>query len=102
DAADSAPSFGDRRTYQMDPARGVEEAMAEVEQDLAEGADLVMVKTAGPYLDVIRSVRERVDLPVVAYQTSAEYAMHIAAERNGWIDGDRVILESLTAIRRAG
>ncbi len=102
DAADSAPSFGDRRSYQMDPARGVEEAMAEVEQDLAEGADLVMVKPAGPYLDVIRAVRERVDVPVVAYQTSAEYAMHIAAERNGWIDGDRVILESLTAIRRAG
>ncbi len=102
EAACSAPGFGDRKAYQMDPARGVAEALAEVEQDVAEGADLVMVKPAGPYLDVIRAVRERVKVPIVAYQTSAEYAMHIAAERNGWIDGDRVVLESLTSIKRAG
>ena len=102
DAADSAPSFGDRRSYQMDPARGVEEALQEVDLDVAEGADLVMVKPAGPYLDIITAVRQRVTLPVVAYQTSAEYAMHLAAEQRGWIDADRLILESLTAIKRAG
>ncbi len=102
DAADSAPSFGDRRGYQMDPARGVDEAVREAELDVAEGADLVMVKPAGPYLDVIAAVRAAVRVPVVAYQTSAEYAMQIAAERNGWIDGDGVVLESLLAIKRAG
>lgn len=102
DAADSAPAFGDRRMYQMDPARGVEEAVREAALDVAEGADLVMVKPAGPYLDVIAAVRSAVDVPVVAYQTSAEYAMHLAAERAGWIDGDGVVQEALLAIKRAG
>ena len=102
DAADSAPSFGDRKSYQMDFARGVDEALLEVDLDVAEGADLVMVKPAGPYLDVIAAVRARVNLPVVAYQTSAEYAMHVAAGQRGWVDADAVALESLTAIKRAG
>jgi porphobilinogen synthase len=102
DAADSAPGFGDRRSYQMDPARGVEEALREVELDLAEGADLVMVKPAMAYLDVIAAVRQRVNVPVVAYHTSAEYSMIEAAARNGWIDRDRLLLESLTGIKRAG
>jgi porphobilinogen synthase len=102
DAADSAPSFGDRRSYQMDPARGVDEAMLEVELDLEQGADMVMVKPAGPYLDVVRAVRERADVPVVAYQVSGEYAMLEAAARNGWLDRERAVLESLVAIKRAG
>ncbi len=102
DAADSAPAFGDRRTYQMDPRRGVDEAVREARLDVAEGADLVMVKPAGPYLDVIAAVRAAVDVPVVAYQTSAEYAMVRAAEANGWIDGDGVVRESLESIQRAG
>ena len=102
DAADSAPAFGDRRTYQMDPRRGVAEAVREARLDVAEGADLVMIKPAGPYLDVIAAVRAAVDVPVVAYQTSAEYAMHRAAEANGWIDGDGVVRESLESIKRAG
>ena len=102
DAADSAPAFGDRKTYQMDPARGVDEALHEVDLDLQQGADMVMVKPAGAYLDVIRAVRDRVKVPVVAYQTSAEYAMIAAAGERGWIDRDRVLLESLLAIKRAG
>ena len=102
DAADSAPSFGDRRTYQMDPARGVDEAVLEATLDVEQGADLVMVKPAGAYLDVIRAVRERVRVPVVAYQVSGEYAMLEAAARNGWLDRDRAVVESLLAIKRAG
>jgi porphobilinogen synthase len=102
DAADSAPAFGDRRSYQMDPARGADEALHEAGQDVAEGADMVMVKPAGAYLDVIRAVREAVRVPVVAYQVSGEYAMLEAAARNGWLDHDRAVLESLTAIKRAG
>jgi porphobilinogen synthase len=101
DAAESAPSFGDRRTHQMDPPNA-REALTEVSLDLAEGADMVMVKPAGPYLDVIAAVRSRVDVPVVAYQVSGEYAMIAAAADNGWVDGDRVMFESLTAIARAG
>ena len=101
EAAESAPAFGDRRTHQMDPPNA-REALAEVTLDLAEGADMVMVKPAGPYLDVIAAVRARTDVPVVAYQVSGEYAMIEAASANGWIDGDRVMLESLTAIARAG
>jgi porphobilinogen synthase len=101
DAAESAPAFGDRRTHQMDPPN-MREALAEVTLDLAEGADMVMVKPAGPYLDVIASVRARVDIPVVAYQVSGEYSMIEAAATQGWIDGDRVMMESLTAIARSG
>ena len=102
DAADSAPAFGDRRSYQMDPARGVEEALHEVELDVQQGADIVMVKPAGPYLDIIAAVRRQVNLPVAAYQVSGEYSMIEAAARNGWIDRERAILESLLAIKRAG
>ena len=102
DAADSAPAFGDRRTYQMDPARGVDEALHEALLDVRQGADMVMVKPAGPYLDVIAAVRQAVRVPVVAYQVSGEYAMLEAAARNGWLDHDRAVLESLTAIKRAG
>ena len=102
DAADSAPSFGDRRTYQMDPARGVDEALLEARLDIEQGADMVMVKPAGPYLDIITAVRKSVDVPVVAYQVSGEYAMLEAAARNGWLDHDRAVLESLLAIKRAG
>jgi porphobilinogen synthase len=102
DAADSAPAFGDRRSYQMDPARGVDEALHEVRLDIEQGADMVMVKPAGAYLDIIRAVRETVRVPVVAYQVSGEYSLIEAAARNGWIDHDRTILESLIAIKRAG
>jgi porphobilinogen synthase len=102
DAADSAPEFGDRRSYQMDPSRGVEEAILEAQLDVEQGADMVMVKPAGAYLDVIAAVRQRVDVPVVAYQVSGEYAMLEAAARNGWLDRERAVLESLTAIKRAG
>ncbi|HWE03534.1 MAG TPA: porphobilinogen synthase [Tepidisphaeraceae bacterium] len=102
DAADSAPSFGDRQGYQMDPARGIGEALLEARLDVEQGADMVMVKPAGPYLDVLRAVRETVDVPVVAYQVSGEYAMIEAAGRNGWLDHDRAVLESLVAIKRAG
>ncbi len=102
DAADSAPEFGDRRSYQMDPARGVEEALHEVQLDIDQGADMVMVKPAGPYLDVVAAVRRTVNVPVVAYQVSGEYSMIEAAARNGWLDHDRAILESLTSIKRAG
>jgi porphobilinogen synthase len=101
DAAGSTPAFGDRRTHQMDPAN-VREALVEVLLDIAEGADMVMVKPAGPYLDVISAVRARVDHPLAAYQVSGEYSMIEAAAGNGWIDGERVMLESLTAIARAG
>ena len=101
EAADSAPQFGDRRSYQMDPAN-VREAMREIELDIAEGADMVMVKPAMPYLDVIAAARQRFDLPLAAYQVSGEYAMIEAAARNQWIDRERVIMESLLCIRRAG
>jgi porphobilinogen synthase len=101
DAAECAPQFGDRSAYQQDPANS-DEALREVALDIAEGADMVMVKPAGSYLDVVRRVRELVDVPVAAYQVSGEYAMVEAAAANGWIDRDRVILESLTSIRRAG
>jgi len=102
DAADSGPSHGDRKGYQMDPARGLSEALLEVDLDLEQGADMVMVKPAGPYLDVLSAVRQRVNVPVVAYQVSGEYAMIEAAGRNGWIDRDRAAIESLIAIKRAG
>jgi porphobilinogen synthase len=102
DAADSAPEFGDRRSYQMDPARGVDEAILEAKLDVEQGADMVMVKPAGPYLDVISAVRAAVNVPVVAYQVSGEYAMLEAAARNGWLDRERAVLESLLAIKRAG
>jgi porphobilinogen synthase len=101
DAAQSAPQFGDRRSYQMDPANA-REALREVALDLEEGADMVMVKPALAYLDVIRMVRDRFDVPVAAYNVSGEYAMVKAAARNGWIDEQRVTLEIFTAIQRAG
>jgi porphobilinogen synthase len=101
EAAESTPQFGDRRSYQMDPANG-REAMREVELDVTEGADMLMVKPAGPYLDIIRSVRDRYDLPLAAYQVSGEYAMLKAAASNGWLDERRAALESLIGIKRAG
>ena len=101
EAADSAPQFGDRRSYQMDGANA-REALREIAHDVEEGADMIMVKPAMPYLDVIAAARERFDLPLAAYQVSGEYAMIEAAARNKWIDRDRVIMESLTSIRRAG
>jgi porphobilinogen synthase len=101
EAADSAPQFGDRRSYQMDPANA-REALREMDLDLEEGADMLMVKPALPYLDLIRAARERFNVPIAAYQVSGEYAMIEAAARNGWIDRDRVMLESLTSIQRAG
>ena len=101
DAAESAPGFGDRKTYQMDPANG-REALREIEDDIEEGADLVMVKPALAYLDVIRAARDRFDLPIAAYNVSGEYAMVKAAAANGWIDEERIVMENLTAIRRAG
>ena len=101
DAADSAPKFGDRRSHQMDPAN-VREALREVELDIEEGADIVMVKPALPYLDVIVRVKDAFGYPTAAYHVSGEYAMLKAAARNGWIDERRAMLESLTAIRRAG
>jgi len=101
EAAQSAPQFGDRRSYQMDPAN-VREALKEVALDLEEGADMVMVKPALPYLDVIRAVRERFDVPVGAYNVSGEYAMVKAAAQKGWLDEKRVVLEVLTGIERAG
>jgi porphobilinogen synthase len=101
EAADSAPQFGDRRSYQMDGAN-LREAMREIELDIEEGADMIMVKPAMPYLDVIAAARERFDLPLAAYQVSGEYAMIEAAARNHWIDRERVIMESLVSIRRAG
>ena len=101
EAADSAPAFGDRRSYQMDGAN-IREAMREIALDVEEGADMIMVKPAMPYLDVIAATRERFDLPLAAYQVSGEYAMIEAAARNNWIDRDRVMMESLVSIRRAG
>jgi porphobilinogen synthase len=101
EAADSAPQFGDRRSYQMDGAN-LREAMREISLDIKEGADMIMVKPAMPYLDVISEARRRFDLPIAAYQVSGEYSMLQAAIANGWLDRDRVILESLTSIRRAG
>ncbi|MFG3438048.1 porphobilinogen synthase [Nonomuraea sp. NPDC047897] len=102
DAAECAPQFGDRSTHQQDPAGPLEEALREVRLDLAEGADAVMVKPALAYLDVIRSFRDEVAVPVAAYQVSGEYAMIEAAAANGWIDRERMIMESLVSIRRAG
>jgi porphobilinogen synthase len=102
DAAECAPQFGDRSAYQQDPARSVGDALREVALDVAEGADAVMVKPALAYLDVVAAVRAAVDLPVAAYQVSGEYAMVEAAAANGWIDRDRIIMETLTAVRRAG
>jgi porphobilinogen synthase len=101
EAAESAPQFGDRRTYQMDPANA-REAMREIELDIEEGADIIMVKPALPYLDVIRMAKDRFDLPLAAYNVSAEYSMVKAAGMNGWIDEKRVTMEVLTGIRRAG
>ena len=101
EAADSAPKFGDRRSYQMDPANAVE-AVREVMLDVEEGADIIMVKPALAYLDIIRSVREETDLPVAAYNVSGEYAMIKAAEQMGWLDGSKVMMETLLAIKRAG
>jgi porphobilinogen synthase len=101
EAADSTPAFGDRRGYQLDPAN-VREALRECELDVAEGADVLMVKPALPNLDVLRAVRERFDLPLAAYNVSGEYAMVKAAAARGWLDERQAALESLTAIRRAG
>ena len=101
EAAQSTPQHGDRRGYQMDPGN-VREALKEVDLDLEEGADMIMVKPALSYLDVIQRVRERVDVPVVAYNVSAEYSMVKAAAQAGWIDGERLMLEVLTSIKRAG
>jgi porphobilinogen synthase len=101
EAADSAPQFGDRRSYQMDPANA-REAMREIELDLEEGADMIMVKPAMPYLDLIREARDRFDVPLAAYQVSGEYSMIMAAVQNGWLDEERAMIESLTSIKRAG
>lgn len=101
EAADSTPQFGDRRSYQMDPANG-REAMKEIELDLEEGADMIMVKPALPYLDLIRQARDRFEVPIGAYQVSGEYSMIMAAARNGWIDCERAMIETLTSITRAG
>ena len=100
-AAESAPQFGDRRTYQMDPANS-QEAIREATMDVEEGADIIMVKPALPYLDIINRIREEIDLPVAAYSVSGEFAMIKAAEKMGWLDGEKVMMESLTAIKRAG
>jgi len=101
EAAESTPQFGDRRSYQMDPANA-REAMREIELDLEEGADMIMVKPAMPYLDIIRQARDRFPVPLGAYQVSGEFSMLMAAIQNGWLDRDRAMVESLTAIRRAG
>jgi porphobilinogen synthase len=101
EAAESAPQFGDRKSYQMDGAN-LREAMREIDLDLGEGADMILMKPAMPYLDVIRAARERVDVPIGAYQVSGEYSMLQAAFEKGWLDRDRAILESLLSIRRAG
>ena len=101
DAADSAPKFGDRRTYQMDPANALE-AIREVSMDIEEGADIIMVKPALAYLDIICRIREETDLPIAAYNVSGEYSMIKAAEEKGWLDGKKVMMETLTAIKRAG
>lgn len=101
EAAESTPQFGDRRSYQMDPANG-DEALREVAFDIEEGADIVMVKPALPYLDIIRRVTDHFDYPIAAYNVSGEYAMIKAASQNGWLDGERVMMEALTSIKRAG
>jgi porphobilinogen synthase len=101
EAAESVPQFGDRRAYQMDPSN-VREALREVEQDIAEGADIIMVKPALAYLDVIRQVRGAFNCPLAAYNVSGEYAMVKAAAQNGWLEERRTVLEILTAIKRAG
>jgi len=101
EAAESAPQFGDRRSYQMDPPNA-REALREIELDIEEGADIVMVKPALPYLDIICRARERFGVPLAAYQVSGEFSMIVAAARNGWIDRERAMMESLVAIRRAG
>lgn len=101
EAAESTPQFGDRRSYQMDPANA-REALREVDLDIAEGADIVMIKPAMPYLDIIRRVRDTYDLPIAAYNVSGEFSMIKAAAQNGWIDEKRVVMEVLTGIRRAG
>ena len=101
EAADSAPQFGDRKTYQMDGAN-LREAMREIDLDLNEGADMILMKPAMPYLDVVRAARDRVDVPIGAYQVSGEYSMLQAAFEKGWLDRDRAMLESLLGIRRAG
>ena len=101
EAAESTPQFGDRRSYQMDPPNA-EEALREVEMDIAEGADIVMVKPALPYLDIIRRVKDKFGYPVAAYNVSGEYAMIKAAALNGWLDEERVMMEALTSIKRAG
>jgi porphobilinogen synthase len=102
DAADSAPAHGDRKSYQMDPARGLDEALLEARLDVEQGADLIMVKPAAAYLDVIAACKRAFNVPMVAYQVSGEYAMIEATAQKGWIDRDRILLESLTAIKRAG
>jgi porphobilinogen synthase len=101
EAADSAPQFGDRRGYQMDPANA-REAIKEIDLDLEEGADMIMVKPAMPYLDLIRQARDRYNVPIAAYQVSGEYSMIMAAVRNGWLDCERTMMETLTSIARAG
>ena len=101
EAADSAPKFGDRRTYQMDPPNAIE-AIREVTMDVEEGADIIMVKPALAYLDIICRVRDEIDLPIAAYYVSGEYAMIKAAAQKGWLDGDKVMMETLTAIKRSG
>ena len=101
EAAESTPQFGDRRGYQMDPANA-REAMREIQLDLDEGADMIMVKPAMPYLDIIHEARRRFDVPISAYQVSGEYSMIMAAVRNGWIEEERAMMESLTSIKRAG
>jgi porphobilinogen synthase len=101
EAAESAPQFGDRKAYQMDPANG-DEAIREISLDVEEGADIIMVKPALPYLDIIRRAREEFDLPIAAYNVSGEFAMIKAAAKLGWIDGEKVMMESLTSIKRAG
>ena len=101
DAADSTPQFGDRRAYQMDPANA-REALREAVADVAEGADMLMVKPALAYMDIIHRLKERFDLPIAAYNVSAEYSMVKAAAQNGWIDERRIVLETLTSMKRAG
>jgi porphobilinogen synthase len=101
EAAESAPQFGDRRAYQMDPANG-DEAIREITLDVEEGADIIMVKPALPYLDIIRRAREEFDLPIAAYNVSGEFAMIKAAAKLGWLDGERAMMEALTSIKRAG
>lgn len=101
DAAESTPQSGDRKSYQMDPANG-REGLREALADLEEGADMLIVKPAGPYMDIIRQVRDMVDVPLAAYQVSGEYSMICAAVQNGWVNGDAVIMESLVGLKRAG